>query len=62
MFIEQRATDTGMTYLDVILEFCEDNMIEPDDIASKITRSLKAKLETNFRDLNYLPKIAQLDM
>ena len=44
------------------LEYCKENYLEPEDVAKLINKSLKDKIEMNFRDLNYLPKQAQLDV
>lgn len=60
--IEKLATTKRMSHLDAVLQFCSDHMIDPDEIASKINKSLKEKIEHDFRELNYLPKKAQLDM
>jgi hypothetical protein len=62
MHIEQMAADKRLTHLEAVLLFCEQHLLEPSDIASKITKSLKAKIEHDFRELNYLPKQAQLDV
>jgi len=62
LYIEKLASEKQMTHLDAVLKYCADHMIEPDEVASKVSKSLKAKIEQNFRDLNYLPKIAQLDV
>jgi len=62
MHIEQLAVEKRISRLDAVLLFCEQHMLEPSDIASKITKSLKSKIESDFRDLNYLPKQAQLDV
>lgn len=62
LHIEQLAKDKNQTCLEAVLQYCEHHMIDPGDIASKISRSLKVKIEQDFRDLNYLPKQAQLDL
>lgn len=62
MHIEQLASEKKVSHLDAVLMFCEEHYLEPSDIASKITKSLKAKIENDFRELNYLPKQAQLDV
>lgn len=62
MHIEQIASDKRISHLDAVLAFCQEHYLEPSDIASKITKSLKAKIEEDFRELNYLPKKAQLDL
>lgn len=62
MHIEKMAIEKGITHLEAVLDFCATHMLEPDEISSKINKSLKEKIENNFRDLNYLPKQAQLDV
>lgn len=62
LHIEKFAIEKRLTHLDAVLKFCSDHMIDPSDIGSKINKSLKEKIEQNFRDLNYLPKKAQLDI
>ena len=62
LHIEKLAASKRMSHLDAVLDFCKEHMIEPDEIASKISKSLKEKIENDFRELNYLPKTATLDM
>ena len=62
LYIEQVALEKRMSHLDAILEYCKENFVEPDDIAKLINKSLKDKLEMDFREANYLPKQATLDV
>ena len=62
MHIEKMAADRRMSHLDAVLEFCKEHMVEPDEISSKVSKSLKEKLENDFRELNYLPRQATLDV
>ena len=62
IYIEQRARENRMSHLDAVLEYCKENYLEPDDITSMISKSLKDKLEVDFREANMLPKTAQLDV
>jgi hypothetical protein len=62
LHIEQMVRDSKMTYMDAVLEYCKQNYLEPEDVSKLINKSLKDKIEMNFRDLNYLPKQAQLDV
>lgn len=62
IYIEQRAREKRMSHLDAVLEYCKENYLEPDDITSMISKSLKDKLEVDFREANMLPKTAQLDV
>ena len=62
LHIEQIVRDKKMSYMDAVLEYCKENYLEPEDVSKLINKSLKDKIEMNFRELNYLPKQAQLDV
>jgi hypothetical protein len=62
LHIEQMVRDSKMNYMDAVLEYCKENYLEPEDVAKLINKSLKDKIEMDFRELNYLPKQAQLDV
>ena len=58
--IEKTVIANEVTYMEAVLDYCEKNSIEPDTIKPLISKSLKEKIESNARDLNYLPRVAQL--
>lgn len=60
--IEQSAVDNNMSYVDALLLYCEEKLLEPDDISSFINKSLRDKLEIDFIELNYMSKRAGLDI
>ena len=60
MKIEKLAKDSESTYLDALLDYCDKNSVEPEQVKPLITKSLKEKLEVNARELNFLPKVATL--
>lgn len=62
LYIEQLVQTKRMSHMDAVLEYCKENYLEPDDVKSLINKSLKEKIEMNFREMNYLPKQAQLDV
>jgi hypothetical protein len=62
LHIEQLVKEKRVNHMDAVLEYCKENYLEPEDVKSLINKSLKEKIEMNFRDLNYLPKQAQLDV
>jgi cell division ATPase FtsA len=62
MHIEYMVREKKINHMDAVLEYCKENYIEPEDVASLINKSLKDKIEMDFRELNYLPKQAQLDL
>ena len=62
LFIEKRAREKRMPYMDAVLEYCAQNYIDPRDIASLINKSLKDKIQLEMINANMLPKQAQLDV
>lgn len=62
LYIEQLVKEKKMNHMDAVLEYCKENFLEPDDVSKLINKSLKDKIEMDFRELNYLPKQAQLDI
>jgi hypothetical protein len=62
LFIEKRAMEKHMPYMDTVLEYCAENYIDPEDIASLINKSLKDKIQIEMIEANMLPKQAKLDV
>lgn len=62
LYIEEVVRQKKMPYMDAVLEYCKENFLEPQDIVSLINKSLKDKIGNEFREQNYLPKQAQLDI
>tara|TARA_R110000765_G_scaffold55229_1_gene109657 strand:+ start:32 stop:307 length:276 start_codon:yes stop_codon:yes gene_type:complete len=58
--IENIVKEKHITHMDAVLLYCYKNGIEPDKVSSLITKALKEKIENNARELNFLPKTAQL--
>ena len=50
----------GISYMDAILKYCEDNELDPGTVAPMITKTLKDKITIEAQNLNYLPKTGQL--
>lgn len=62
LHIEKKVAVTKMSYMEAVLDYCKENYLEPEDISTLINKSLRDKIEMNFRELNYLPRQAQLDV
>ena len=62
LHIEQLVKEKRISHMDAVLDYCQENALEPADVSKLINKSLKDKIEMNFRELNYLPKQAQLDV
>ena len=58
--IEKTVKQSGISYMDALVDYCNKNQIEPEQIKPLITKSLKEKVEVDARNLNFLPKVAQL--
>lgn len=62
LHIEKLTQEHKISHMDAVLKYCEDNMLEPEEIASKVNKSLREKIALNMQELNYLPKQASLDL
>lgn len=60
MMIESIAKNEKLTYIEAVLRYCDDNYIEPMEIAKMIDGSLKDKIRMNFVDMEMLKKTAVL--
>ncbi len=60
MKIEEVVKEKGISHMDAVLWYCQQEGIEPDSVRALITKGLKEKIEANARELNFLPKQAQL--
>lgn len=58
--IEEFVKKTGVSYLDAVLEYCTENKIEPETVATLISKPLKEKIEVDAMKLNLIPKVSQL--
>ena len=58
--IEEIVKEKNITHMDAVLWYCEKEGLEPDGLGSLISKGLKEKIEATARDLNFLPKQAQL--
>ena len=58
--IENIAKEKNITHMEAVLWHCKKEGIEPDTVSSLISKGLKEKIEANARELNFLPRQAQL--
>ena len=58
--IESIAKEKRVTHMEAVLWYCKKEGIEPDTVGNLISKALKQKIEANARDLNFLPRHAQL--
>jgi hypothetical protein len=50
----------GISYMDAILRYCEENEIDTGTVAPLLTKTLKDKITIEAQNLNYIPKTGQL--
>lgn len=58
--IEKLVCDNNSTYMETILEYCDDNDIPYEDIRNYISQSLKDKLEYEASNRNYIVRSSRL--
>ena len=54
--IEQYVLNSGISYMDAILKYCDDNTMEPESVAKYLTKPLKEKIMVEGQNINLLPK------
>ena len=57
--IESLVLETKMSYIDAIVQYCEDNNIEVDSVNKLVSKPLKEKLRFEATELNYLKKTSR---
>lgn len=62
LFIEELSASKKISHMDAVLQYCEENYVEPDEIKSLINKTLRDKIEVDMREANLLPKQATLDV
>jgi len=58
--IVEIASETGMTMMDSIIQYCEDTGLEVDVASTLISSALKSKIREEAQELNLLKKTARL--
>jgi hypothetical protein len=60
--VKSVLADKNIPVMDAIIDVCARHEIELEDVAPLIDARMKMELENEFREMNYLPKIAQLPL
>lgn len=62
--IEKLVSEKKMEYIDAVMYFCEKNGVDIETAASliKSNAKLKASIQVEAENLNYLPKTKQLPL
>ena len=58
--IENIVKNKEISHMEAVLWYCDKEGIEPDTVNTLISKGLKEKIEANARELNFLPRQAQL--
>jgi hypothetical protein len=57
--IETIVRDNKVSYIDAIVQFCEENSVEVETIPKLISKPLKEKLKYEAMQLNFLKKTSK---
>jgi len=60
LIIDELVRTKRLTHMEAIVYYCEQNLMEPEQVTKWIDRSLKEKLQADAEALNYLPKTSRL--
>lgn len=56
VLIENAVIKQKMSYMDAVLDVCDKNNIDPEDVKKFISTPIRDKIEAEAMRLNYLPK------
>lgn len=62
LYIETLAKEKRISCTDAILQYCEENYIDPADIKSYVNKTLKDKIMCEMQEAGLLKKTASLDV
>lgn len=57
--IESLVLETKMSYIDAIVQYCEDNNIEVESVNKLVSKPLKEKIRWEATELNYLKRTSR---
>ena len=60
IIVDDLVRTKHLTHMEAIIYYCEQNLMEPEQVTKWIDRSLKEKLQADAEALNYLPKTSSL--
>lgn len=60
MIIDKMVFESDYTYVEAILEYCEEHSLDPEDTVKYINSNLKKKIEVEAITRNYLPRKSTL--
>lgn len=59
-YIQKRALEEDASCNTVLLQYCEELDLDPEEVAPLVNRSLKDRLEVEFADMGLLKKSPSL--
>lgn len=62
IFIEEQVKEKKCGYMEAVIAYCDDHDIDPQNVSSLISQSLKDKIRVEAEELNYIKKRAQLPL
>jgi hypothetical protein len=58
--VESEVKASNLSYMDAVVNLCEKNNIEIEDVKKFLSSSVKERIEVEAMELNYLPKVNTL--
>lgn len=56
LYIERTAIEEGISCYNALLNYCEEQDVDPGDIAKSVSKQLKDKLAVEFAEIGLLKK------
>ena len=59
LYLEEFVSNTGESYIDAIVHYCDANSLEVDSITKLMSKPLKEKLKWDAIQLNFMKKTSR---
>ena len=60
LFIEEKARNSKLNYLDIVLDYCKENDIDPESLKTLINPQLKDKIRIDAEESNLMKRRGKL--
>lgn len=58
LIIDKKVSENGQGYIEAIVEYCDENLLDYSEVAKYVSKNLRKKVEEDAVANNYFPRIS----
>lgn len=58
LIIDKKVSETDQGYIEAIVEYCDENLLDYAEVAKYVSKNLRKKIEEDAIANNYFPRIS----